>query len=239
MSGAAEREERGGDETLAAEYVLGVLPADERQAAAGRIDADRAFARLVDRWEMHLSPLASAYPQVEAPDGVKSAIDRKLFASTAMGPSGGAAGRLWSSLAFWRGLSAAALAALAAYVAIPFVAPPAGQPSRMVAALQPKDSDVQYVALLDGANNQVALSRLSGESGADRDFELWMIEGGDAPVSMGVIPAGSTIRIELSAEARRKLEAGAVLAISLEPQGGSPTGKPTGPVVAAGDLRDI
>lgn len=241
MSGRDEEaEEQGGDETLAAEYVLGVLTAAEREAAARRLEADRAFAALVDRWETHLSPMAAAYPEVEAPGNLRSALDRRLFATTAMEPEGGARGGLWASLAFWRGLSAAALAALAVYVAVPFVAPRLTEPrQQMVASLQAKDSDVEYVALFDSVHHQVALSHMSGERGADRDFELWMIEGGNAPVSMGVIPAGSTIRIELSPEAQRKLAAGAVLAISLEPAGGSPTGQPTGPVVAAGDLRDI
>lgn len=32
---------------------------------------------------------------------------------------------------------------------------------------------------------------------------------------------------------------GAVLAISLEPPGGSPTGAPTGPVIAAGEVRTL
>jgi anti-sigma-K factor RskA len=54
-----------------------------------------------------------------------------------------------------------------------------------------------------------------------------------------VIPAGSNVHLAVSADLRRKIDAGAVFAISLEPQGGSPTGQPTGPVVAAGDLRDI
>jgi anti-sigma-K factor RskA len=35
------------------------------------------------------------------------------------------------------------------------------------------------------------------------------------------------------------IASGALFAISLEPEGGSPTGQPTGPVVAAGDLRSI
>lgn len=239
MSEAAETEERGGDDMLAAEYVLGVLPADERQAAASRLAADRGFAALVDRWEAHLSPMNGSYEEVEAPAGLKAALDRRLFASTAMEPRGAVRGGLWASLAFWRGLSAAALAALAVYAAVPFLAPRAPAPQPLVASLQAKDSDVEYVALFDKARHQVALSHMSGERAADRDFELWMIEGGHAPVSMGVIPAGSTIRIELSREAQAKLAAGAVLAISLEPQGGSPTGQPTGPVVAAGDLREI
>ncbi|WP_287200988.1 anti-sigma factor, partial [Mesorhizobium sp.] len=36
-----------------------------------------------------------------------------------------------------------------------------------------------------------------------------------------------------------KLAQGAVLAVSVEPAGGSPTGQPTGPVVAAGDLKNV
>lgn len=239
MSATVDMEERGGDDTLAAEYVLGVLPADERQAVAARLATDRGFASLVERWEAHLSPMNEAYEDVEPPPSLKAGLDRRLFASTAMEPQGAVRGGLWASLVFWRGLSAVALAALAAYVALPFLAPSATSPQPLVASLQAKDSDVEYVALFDKAHHQVALSHMSGERAADRDFELWMIEGKNAPVSMGVIPAGSTIRIELSPEAQRKLAAGAVLAISLEPQGGSPTGQPTGPVVAAGDLREI
>src|SRR5258707_11211773 len=98
--------ERGGDDLFAAEYVLGVLAADERQIASRRIDADAAFARLVDAWEVHLSPMAAAYPETEPPVRVKEAIDRRLFVAE---PRAG----LWSSLAFWRGLAAAAVAALA------------------------------------------------------------------------------------------------------------------------------
>ena len=66
-----------------------------------------------------------------------------------------------------------------------------------------------------------------------------MIEGQNAPVSMGVIPVGATAHLAVSPGNKAKLDAGAVLAVSLEPTGGSPTGQPTGPVVAAGDLKSI
>src|SRR5689334_24853246 len=75
--------ERGGDDLLAAEYVLGVLAADERQIASRRIDSETAFARLVDAWEVDFAPMAAAYAAVEPPASVKVAIDRRLFASSA------------------------------------------------------------------------------------------------------------------------------------------------------------
>lgn len=231
--------ERGGDDMFAAEYVLGVLPADERQIASRRIDSETDFARLVDGWEDHLSPLAAAYPEIEPPASVKAAVDRRLFASTAAAPAEHRPG-LWSSLAFWRGLAAAAVAALALYIAVPYVNPPAVQPqTRLVASLAADGSDVKYLAVYDAAHHDVSLSHVSGERASGKDFELWMIEGKNAPVSMGVIPSGATAHIVVSPAAQQKLAQGAVLAVSLEPPGGSPTGQPTGPVVAAGDLKSI
>ena len=165
--------ERGGDDLLAAEYVLGVLPADERQIASRRIDTETAFARLVDAWEIHFAPMAAAYAAVEPPASVKVAIDRRLFASTAStSPAPG--GSLWTSLAFWRGLAAAAIAALAVYVALPYVNPPV-QPPRLVASLAADNSNVKYLAVYDAARHEVGLSLVSGDHGAGKDFELWMI----------------------------------------------------------------
>src|SRR5690606_26263636 len=100
-------------------------------------------------------------------------------------------------------------------------------------------SDVKYLAVYDAAQHTIDLSHVAGERAADKDFELWMIEGKNPPVSMGVIPAGSVAHVSVPPAAREKLAQGAVLAVSLEPAGGSPTGQPTGPVVAAGDLKNI
>ncbi|MEO5759855.1 MAG: anti-sigma factor [Mesorhizobium sp.] len=231
--------EHGGDDLLAAEYVLGVLSADERQIASRRIDGEAVFARMVDGWEVHLSPMAAAYPEVVPPATVKTAVDRRLFSTTAATPAQSRAG-LWSSLAFWRGLTAAAVAALAIYIAVPYVNKPVEQPqARLVASLAADGSDVKYLAVYDAAHHEVGLSHVSGERASGKDFELWMIEGKNPPVSMGVIPAGATTHLTISPAVQEKLAQGAVLAVSLEPAGGSPTGQPTGPVVAAGDLKSI
>ncbi|RWC46140.1 MAG: anti-sigma factor [Mesorhizobium sp.] len=231
--------ERGGDDMLAAEYVLGVLDADERQIASRRIDAENDFARLVDGWAVSFSPLAAAYPEIEPPASVKTAVDRRLFASAASVTAPTQPRGLWSSLAFWRGLAAAAVAALAIYIAVPILNPPVEPQARLVASLAAEGSDVKYLAVYDAAHHEVGLSHVSGERTSGKDFELWMIEGKNPPVSMGVIPAGATAHIIVSPAAQQKLAQGAVLAVSLEPAGGSPTGQPTGPVVAAGDLKGI
>ncbi len=227
--------DQGGDDIVAAEYVVGVQPADERAATQRRIDAEPGFARLVDRWEGYLAPLAEAYLPVEPPASLKAAIDRRLFGSgqPTRAPSPG----LWSSLFFWRSVAFALLAALVIYAAWPYFNRQGDV--RLVASLAADSSDVRYLALYDARDRTVSLSHLSGDRGSDRDFELWMIEGKNKPVSIGVLPGGQTVHITLTPDIRAKLAQGAVLAISIEPVGGSPTGQPTGPVVAAGDLKNI
>lgn len=230
--------ERGGDdEMIAAEYVIGVLPAGQRADAARRIDVDSAFAQLVDRWEVWFAPIAASYRPVEPPASVKPAIDRRLFASERSSPAGRLERGLWGSLGFWRALAAVALAALALYVAVPLINPVRGPLPQMVASLEADGTDVRYLALYDPGTKDVSLSHVSGERG-DRDFELWLVEGQNAPVSLGVIPAGETVRVHVAPATAARLTRGIALAISLEPRGGSPTGTPTA-VVAAGGLHDI
>lgn len=230
--------DRDGDDLLAAEYVVGALSAEERLEVARRIETDVAFARLVDAWEVRLSPLGDAYAEAEPPDSVKAGLDRRLFQDTA-GSTKQSPG-FWSSLAVWRGLAVAAVAALALYVAVPLVNAPGTQgDTRLVASLAADSSAVKYLAVYDAALKAIDLSHVAGERGPGKDFELWMIEGQSLPVSMGLIAQGSTARIMVTPAMEEKLAQGAVLAISLEPAGGSPTGQPTGPVVAAGDLKNI
>ncbi|MDP3897652.1 MAG: anti-sigma factor [Mesorhizobium sp.] len=229
--------ELGGDEAVAAEYVLGTLAADERATAARRIESDAAFAQLVDRWEVTLAPMGAGYAPAEPPASVKQAVDRRLFerAAAPAKPS------MWQSLALWRGLTVASFLALAAYAAMPLIAPtpPDEPPTRLVASLAPQQSDVHYFVVYDATTRDIGLSHVTGARAEGHDFELWVIEDGQAPKSLGVIPSGSNVHLAVSEDVRRKIASGAVFAISLEPVGGSTTGAPTGPVVAAGDLRSI
>jgi anti-sigma-K factor RskA len=62
---------------------------------------------------------------------------------------------------------------------------------------------------------------------------LWLIAEGGAPVSLGLLEPQGPSRITVPDDLRPVL-AGATLAVSDEPPGGSPTGQPTGAVLAAG-----
>ncbi|WP_283179191.1 anti-sigma factor [Gemmobacter sp. 24YEA27] len=96
-----------------------------------------------------------------------------------------------------------------------------------------------YLVLYDSATGSVSLAHMTGDPVEGRDFQLWIARGAEAPVSLGVIPAGVSTRVGTTDQIRALMTTSAHMAISLEPPGGSPTGQPTGPVLAVGDLLDI
>jgi anti-sigma-K factor RskA len=68
---------------------------------------------------------------------------------------------------------------------------------------------------------------------------LWVIPAGGTPHSLGVLHARGGTALTLSRDNRARIAAGAVLAVTVEPIGGSPSGLPTGPVVAKGALSPV
>ena len=222
----------GGDDILAAEYVLAVLPAAEQAMLARRVERDLSFARLVASWEERLSPLAEGFVPENLPAGVKRALDLHLFGQSAAGTG------LWSRLSVWRGLAGGAMLALLLSLTLPLLQPqPPGD--RLAASLTAEGSNVTYLVVYDAGRGDVSLAHLSGDPVEGRDFELWVARGSEAPVSLGVIPSASSTHVEISEQIRDLMTSAAHMAISLEPPGGSPTGQPTGPVLAVGDLLDI
>ena len=226
----------GGDDLIAAEYVLGTLPSAERLAVSDRVANDRMFARLVDQWTIRLSPLDDAYGEMTPPASIKKALDARLFSSSAAKTSG-----FWQSLNLWRGLTFAT-AAIAAVAMIPNLRPSDPIVEALPPIIAPMQSDtgeVKFVALYQPGSDEIRISRVKSEKGADRDYELWLVDDGAKPVSMGVIPDKGEVRLKVKLEFIAKIDAGDAFAVSVEPVGGSPTGIATGPVIAVGVTKAI
>lgn len=226
------------DDLVAAEYVLGVLPADERAAVAGRIEAEPAFARLVEAWEAKLSPMADGFEEVAPPGAVREALQQRLFGQAAPQQPGGLA-RMWQSVSVWRAATAAAAAALLVLAAVTLMEAPAPDADeRFVASLSGEGSEVHYFVVYDARTQDIGLSHVTGARPEGRDFELWVIDDGQ-PHSLGVIPEGSSVHVAVGEALQAAIDDDAVFAITTEPPGGSPSGAPTGPVVAQGALNPI
>jgi anti-sigma-K factor RskA len=137
---------------------------------------------------------------------------------------------LRSRSARWLAL-AAGLAAIALLVGrMTIWAPPSWEP---VAALAPANAAPLWQIERDAAGSRLNL-RVVGtiELAASKSYELWVLPvGAGNPVSLGLLPRGGNLERHLDDRQRRLLLAGAQVAVSIEPVGGSPTGVPTGPVV--------
>lgn len=232
MSAGADGEK--GDDAMAAEYALGVLPHAERRAFQARLEDSPDLRARVRFWEERLLPLADRVEEVLPPARVLAGIEARLF--------GGGRTRegWWTSLGFWRGLSLVSIAGLLMLGAVVagLVRFPGDTRQVLVAELSGEAGAVRLVALYEPGAGRLRLNRAEGAAAEGRALELWLIAGDDAPVSLGLLPEDRDAVIEVSAAIAERL-AGGVLAISDEPPGGSPTGAPTGAVLATGQVTAI
>ena len=243
-------------EALAAEYALGVLEGSERRTAEDLLARDSGFAAAVARWRSEIEPMVETAPAIAPPADLWRRIDAELSPTKvrAAAPAAERAG-LWSSLAFWRGLSFATAGAAAVFAALlvspqPVATPVAVEPeptlqpavvAPMAAApVMMEGGAALLAAAYDPGHRQFIVTPTGKyELQPSQVLELWIIVGDKAPRSLGVIDAANPRAYALPDDVRADLAAGATLAVSIEPTGGSPTGAPTGAVVASGKLTQI
>lgn len=223
-------------DAIAAELALGLLEGEDRAAALRLVLSDRDFAAAVADWRDRLAPLFDLVPEV-APSAdlwrrIEAALDGKPAAPRA---------------GFWKGATAAAIATAAALAGVLLLRPaPAPQiiereapvTAQLAAPLVPEGTTSLVMARYDPAH---AMLRVDANVMPDDDRapELWVIPADGTPRSLGVFGKRGTTEVAMTARLRAWLVDGATLAVSLEPSGGSPTGLPTGPVIASGKLVTI
>ncbi len=220
-------------ERLAAEYVLGTMPLRVRRRFERLMAADFELTQRVGDWADRLAPLDDATPAEAPPAWVWRMIEARI-AVTGTEPAAAAPNSWFRSLTFWRGLAIAA--SLAAAVLVLYVAVFAGRAPTptVVAVLAGHGGEPGWIALTGPRPDEVSFSAVAPPpEPKPHAFELWGIAGGP-PHSLGLLPQQSGEAVAL--RATRLPAPGGVLAVSLEPAGGSPTGLPTGPVLYLGKV---
>ena len=211
---------------LAAEYVLGVLDLSDRATAEVRLRRDVTFAMRVAAWENRFADLNADFADVPAPD-VFARVEARLFPPV-LAPRR----RGWFADLFGRGLFGAALGTVAAVGLAAWLLLAPVDPT-LRAVLTADASPLRYEAVIAG--DEMTLTRIAGDAAdASHDHELWIIVGDAAPVSLGLL-TGDSITLPTPQGAAT----GYVLAVTLEQLGGSTTGAPLGPIVAAGALTAL
>lgn len=228
-------------DAAAADYLFGQMNEAETDAFENLLARDAALAALVRRWRGVLGELDLTAPEVPADDALWQRIAAATAASAERRPAPAAAATrgwlagLWDNLPVWRGVGVAgALAsALLAVASVTLLQRPAG--------------DVRFVAVLvaDGATTPGALVEIGSDGRArllplaeipvpdGRALEVWTLpDPATGPVSIGLLDRARQIGLDIGD--LPATTTGQLFEITLEPATGSPTGRPTGPIIYKG-----
>lgn len=217
------------DEALAAEYVLRLLDADAESAFEARLQTEPDLRADVLFWEAELAALADEVPDEAPPPFIRAKLVAELNGEGSI-----KRGWTWSWFTF-PGLAAVAIAAF--FVLSPLLRGPAFDPT-LHATLISQDGAVHIEAGYAPNGNLFKVIPKLGAPSTGRDFELWVFNSdAGAPVSLGVIPADRESLFEITPEIAALIDGG-TLAVSDEPEGGSPTGAPTGALLATDEFFD-
>ncbi len=213
---------------LAADYAIGLMPAAARRRFEQLLLDDAELRVELAKWQESLTRLNEPLVDVPVPDRVWTAINARIEPQELHMPA---------KRPFWNWLRVT-VAVCSLLVAV------------TLGILYHRDN-AQYSATLLSASAQPALRIKAHDDylqiepltlaavDPKHSLELWAIPAEGKPVSLGVIPAGGKGRVALSEEQHALLGKPIALAVSLEPEGGSPTGQPTGPVLYQGALAGL
>ncbi|MDF9301060.1 anti-sigma factor [Tritonibacter mobilis] len=216
------------DAALAGEYVLHLLEGDERAAFEARLALEPALRDLVRDWDESFVAMAEGIAPVAPPGSVKDELNAALFQDTVKPKRS-----LWSLLV--GGVTVAVIVVGAVLLTPVLMQNPSFDPT-FTANVVADDGTLVVAARFIAETGALELTREAGAARSGRVLELWLIaEGTDTPVSLGVLPAEVETQIDVSPDIAERLVNG-LLAISDEPPGGSPTGAPTGEVLAVGPV---
>lgn len=175
-----------------------------------------------------LSPEARSTPVAPPPEVRPLAREAQVSA-----PPPANQNRFWQA---WAGFATAAALVLAVGLATRQAPPapvPVAQkaPATYVALLQMPNSTMHWAVSIAPEQGRITVAANGEVPPLDgKSVELWVLSEKNGPVAIGVLPTQGKGSMTMPAAALDS--AGAMkLAVSVEPAGGSPTGKPTGPVV--------
>ena len=232
------------DDFAAAEFALGTLSPGERAALAARRLREPELDEAIRAWEERLAPLAEAAPPIEPPGDHLAAIEARIRAALPRRrrrrlpmPQSLRCGGAWRAGRPER----SPRRCLAALLAVGLVARETTReaaPHEYVAILQKDAASPAIEVTVDLDKRELRVRPVAAQAPPGKAYELWIIDAKlGAPRSLGVIGEGGRAA-SLSAYDPAVVE-NATYAVTVEPPGGSPDGKPSGPPVFVGKLIPV
>jgi anti-sigma-K factor RskA len=222
--------------SLADEYVLGTLGSRARRRFERVLEVSEPARAAVRRAEDRLTALSERLAPVPARPATWDAIVARLELDDAGTLRRPAATRPSSR---WRLALAALLAGLALGVGW-LVFRDAIPPAADIATLRAEGGPDLWVVATDRGMSRLEVRAASlAVPPAGRAYELWALPAEGAPVSLGLLPSTGAVERKLQPAQRTALVNATKVAVSLEPEGGSPTGAPTGPVLYVASVERV
>ena len=226
---------RGNDalrQKLASEYVLGTLKGGARRRFEGWLYNDADLRNITAEWRQRLEPMAEFATPVAPPKRVWQQIEQRLYLTQAQ--HGGRS--LWrDSLSFWRSLGLASSAIAALLVIVMSTQLMSTPQISHVATLMDEKSQTALLLTADSRHDTLEV-RMVGNAPVptDKELELWAVPKSGKPRSLGLLADKGSVTLALSSRAIGNDVA--LLAVTLEPRGGSPDPNgPTGPILYKGN----
>jgi anti-sigma-K factor RskA len=201
---------------LAAEYVLGTLRGRARRRFEHWLLSPQVGA-LVQAWEDRLAGLEPQLKGVAPPASAWRGIETRLE----LRKLGRASPARWLAIA-----ASVMLVAVVGVFALRWVGTPQ---MTQQAYIQADPQTIYWRVELLGDNEELGLHvHKVHDLAPGKSHELWVLPAdGSAPVSLGLLPHTGDHHRVLTARQRAALAGAKTIAVSLEPEGGSPTGSPT------------
>lgn len=228
-------------DALAGEYVLGLVEGADREQLEQRIAREPALAASVESWRSHLAAIDATARPIPPSPGLWARIEAEIAAILPAAErgrakavkAGGTLSDWWNSLFVWRGAAlAGALAAILLAIGLNGALDRAKRQPLMVAVLL-TDANVAAAVVntyRDGRVEMVPLQNIVVPAGMA--LEIWTLwDRTVGPRSVGLIDRARTTPLRLD---QLPLGKDQLFEITIEPATGSPTGRPTGPIVAKG-----
>lgn len=224
---------------LAAEYVLGTLDAEQRQSVVARRMQEPDLDQAITDWESRLSPLNAHYdaiaPRRDLFAGIRARIGDAAKSATNQVPSLAEFAKLKRKLAVWRA-GALGAAAVAASLIVAVLATDVNGPIRdgqFVAVFHRDDTQPAFVMSVDIETREVTIRPVEATVPEGKTYQLWIVteETGPKPKSLGLLENIANPTTKQLGGFDPTMLRNATFGISLEPEGGSPTGQPTGPAI--------
>ena len=215
---------------LAAEYVLGTLKGGARRRFEGWMHQDADLRNIAAQWRQRLTPMTEFAGAVTPPASLWRGIERRLALRRAAG------WRFWLSdnLSFWRGLGMVSTGFAALLMVIVLLNQPVDAPNiAYVATLTDDKAQTALLVTADREHNALDVRVItSAQVAADKSLHLWAVPKSGNPRSLGVLASNrGSFKLADNAVSADVV----VLAVTLEPKGGSPDPNgPTGPILYKG-----